>query len=143
MLRLTYIILFSFFIFNNVMYAQVFHIVKTSIDENMVYTMQDNNLQHYITTSIKYTNPLDFTSEKLSPQIKLTGGSGFSIGYVLNYNFKGKIDLTFGYLKLKLSWDTICNITGLSYYCQNEGYNINDSEVFSINIDLAKELNLI
>lgn len=54
-----------------------------------------------------------------------------------------KIDLTFGYLKLKLSWDTICNITGLSYYCQNEGYNINDSEVFSINIDLAKELNLI
>lgn len=53
------------------------------------------------------------------------------------------IGFTYEYLKLKLNWLDICKITGLNEYCRNEGFNIEDSEVFRIKKSIAKQFNLI
>lgn len=53
------------------------------------------------------------------------------------------IGFTYEYLKLKLNWDNICAITGLSYYCKSEGCIIENSEVFRIKKSIAKQFNLI
>lgn len=62
----------------------------------------------------------------------------------LNVEIKeSTIGFTYGYLKRKFDWDDICAITGLSYYCRNEGYEIEDSEVFQVKESIAKQFNLI
>jgi hypothetical protein len=54
-----------------------------------------------------------------------------------------KIPLTFAYLKSKLDWSDICDVTGLDYYCLNNGYEIKSYEVFNIDKIIAKQYNLI
>ena len=53
------------------------------------------------------------------------------------------IGFTYEYLKLKLNWDDICTITGLSLYCRNEGFDIKNSEIFRIKKSIAEQFNLI
>ena len=67
--------------------------------------------------------------------------------YIESLNSKIEEDSTIGfsyeYLKLKLDWDDICAITGLSLYCRNEGFDIENSEIFRIKKSIAKQYNLI
>lgn len=53
------------------------------------------------------------------------------------------IRFTFDYLKHKLDWEDICDITGLDYYCRNRGFEIKDSEIFNIKESIAKQYKLI
>lgn len=66
--------------------------------------------------------------------------------YIESLDFEIKestIGFTYSYLKRKFDWDDICDITGLNYYCRNEGYEIKDSEVFQVKESIAKQFNLI
>ena len=66
-----------------------------------------------------------------------------------NDNFKesvveeDKISFTYSFLRRKLDWLEICELTGLSEYCRAEGYEIKDDEVFYITESKAKQFNLI
>lgn len=53
------------------------------------------------------------------------------------------IPLTYKYLITKLSWEKFCDITGVSYYALNDGYEIKSTEIFNIKESVAKEYNLI
>jgi len=54
-----------------------------------------------------------------------------------------KISFTYSFLKHKLDWSDICDITGLSYYCKKEGFEIKDNEIFEIEKSIAEKYNLI
>lgn len=54
-----------------------------------------------------------------------------------------KIDLTYGYIRRKIGWEEFCNLTGISIYAISEGFEINDREVFTLDVKIAEENNLI
>lgn len=67
----------------------------------------------------------------------------FIKGIIPKKEEESTIGFTYEYLKLKLNWDNICAITGLSYYCKSEGCIIENSEVFRIKKSIAKQFKLI
>jgi hypothetical protein len=53
------------------------------------------------------------------------------------------IPFTYAYLKRKLDWTDFCDITGVSHYALNEGFVIEDTEIFKIEKELAIQSKLI
>jgi len=53
------------------------------------------------------------------------------------------VSFTYSFLRRKLEWSDICELTGVDYYAINNGFEIKDSEVFEIKESKAKEYNLI
>lgn len=49
----------------------------------------------------------------------------------------------YSFLRRKLDWEKFCELTGVSYYAKNEGYEIKDYEVFEITESKAKEYGLL
>jgi len=47
------------------------------------------------------------------------------------------------HLQKELGWKGFCELTGVSYYACNEGFEIKDSEVFHIPEFKAKKFNLV
>lgn len=54
-----------------------------------------------------------------------------------------KISFTYSFLRRKLEWEKFCDLTGTNYYARNEGYEINDTDIFYITESKAKQFNLI
>ena len=67
----------------------------------------------------------------------------FIKGYYKTVVEEDKISFTYSFLRRKLDWLEICELTGLSEYCRAEGYEIKDDEVFYITESKAKQFNLI
>lgn len=53
------------------------------------------------------------------------------------------IPMTYGVLKRIIDWDDLYTIIGVCYYASNEGFVIDDTEVFNIEVSVAKKYNLI
>ena len=51
-----------------------------------------------------------------------------------------KIPITFYQIK-KVGWSKFCDVTGGNHYAINEGYSPEDSEIFYITEEQAKQLN--
>jgi len=56
---------------------------------------------------------------------------------------EGKISFTYSFLRRKLDWEQFCELTGVDYYALNNGFEIEDSEIFYITETQAKQLNFI
>ena len=53
---------------------------------------------------------------------------------------ENKIPITYGFLISKMSWEKVCDITGIEYYALNDGYSINDDEIFYFTESQVKDL---
>lgn len=53
------------------------------------------------------------------------------------------ISFSYSFLRRKLDWLEICELTGLSEYWQKEGYEIKDTDTFQVAESKAKKFNLI
>ena len=66
--------------------------------------------------------------------------------YIKSLNPKPKeetISFTYSFLQRKLGREEFCELTGTNYYALNEGYTIQDNEIFKIEESKAKEFKLI
>lgn len=53
------------------------------------------------------------------------------------------VSFTYSFLRRKLEWSEFCDLTGVDYYAKNNGFEIEDTEIFNISESKAKEYNLI
>lgn len=54
-----------------------------------------------------------------------------------------KISFSYSFLRRKLEWEQICDLTGIDYYATRNGFEIKDTETFEITESKAKQYNLI